>query len=85
MNFAPWRAAWHSLRERAGFNSSGKWIILIGCTLATLFWILAFENTSASAVFTSFAAIFVRPLFLGGLVWVIGWIIEGFHSPPSRN
>jgi uncharacterized membrane protein len=63
----------------------GKWIILIGCTLATLFWILAFEKSTASAVFTSFAAIFVRPLFLGVIVWAIGWIIEGFQSPPSRN
>jgi uncharacterized integral membrane protein len=63
----------------------GKWIILIGCTLATLFWILAFQNTSASAAFISFAVIFMPPLFLGGIVWVVGWIIEGFQNPPSRN
>ena len=63
----------------------GKWIILIGCTLATLFWILALTNTSAPAAFAYFALMFVPPLFLGGIVWVVGWIIEGFQSPPSRN
>jgi hypothetical protein len=63
----------------------GKWIILIGCTVATLFWTFGMTNTTASAAFISFVVIFVPPLFFGGIVWVVGWIIEGFQSPPSRN
>jgi hypothetical protein len=63
----------------------GKWIMLIGCTLATLFWTFEVKNTSASVAFTSLALMLVPPLLLGGIVWVVGWIIEGFQSPPSRN
>ena len=63
----------------------GKWIMLIGCTLVTLFWTFEVKNTAASAAFTSLAVMLVPSLFLGGIVWVIGWIIEGFQSPPSQN
>ncbi len=67
-------------------QSIGKWIILIGCTLAGISWFLAANRSAApAAAFGFFLFMFVPSLFLGGIIWAIGWIIEGFQRPPSGN
>ena len=54
----------------------GKLMMLLGATLATLIWIL---TGPASSIFT-LLLLLPGPVLLGGLVWALGWILEGFYG-----
>jgi len=40
----------------------------------------ALSKTSAQEAFAYFVVTFVPPLFVGGIVWVVGWISKAFRA-----
>jgi hypothetical protein len=61
----------------------GKWIIIIGSIAAVVLWVVAmlFYQPKINPV-AQLIAFLLPPLILGGLIWIFGWIIEGFTMEP---
>jgi hypothetical protein len=62
---------------------TGRLIVLIGITLGVLYTLLAFRGMSLYSAVLYGASIAIRVVVFGGLVWVAGWIAEGFTSPDA--
>jgi hypothetical protein len=62
---------------------TGRLIVLLGITLGALYTIMAFRGMSLYSAVLYGASVAVRVVAFGGLVWVAGWIAEGFTSPDA--
>jgi hypothetical protein len=59
---------------------AGKMIGLLGCTLTTIFWIIATNNMSVAAAFGVLFFWLLPSLAIGIIIWIAGWVIEGFKA-----
>lgn len=60
---------------------TGKVIILIGITLGVMTWVILFNfpQLLTAGILIAGPALYVAAL--GGLVWAVGWIVQGFNQP----
>ena len=63
----------------------GKFIILIGCTLDVLIWMFLFGGRAGAAGLFYLALMLITPVAFGGIVWALGWILEGYKQPPRSD
>ncbi len=62
-------------------RTAGKLVCLVGVTLAVLYWLIVFGGASPRQSF-ALLPFFVLPALVPGIVvWLIGWVIEGFGKP----
>ena len=61
---------------------TGKLIILIGITLGMMTYVVlfGFPRVLSSGILIG-APIAFYVAGLGGLVWAVGWIVQGFNQP----
>ena len=59
---------------------AGKLVALLGCTLTTLFWIPATNEMGVGPAFGILFFWLLPSLALGGIIWIAGWMIEGFKN-----
>jgi hypothetical protein len=62
----------------------GKLIILIGCTIVVLLWLSLF-GAHGNMGLVELLVMLMTPATLGGLVYALGWILEGYNQPPHSN
>ena len=65
----------------------GKRIMLFGTLAAVVFWLLetfVLRDGRSIAPFELLILI-INPLLLGGALWVIAWIVEGFLTSSSHE
>ena len=62
----------------------GKFIILIGCTIAVVVW-LSFFGIHGSFGLVELVIMLITPVAFGGVVWALGWILEGYNQPPHSQ
>jgi hypothetical protein len=60
----------------------GKLVLVLGSLCALVLWVFA-EATGGAKVgpFEQLVAFLFLPLFFGGILWICGWILEGFLKP----
>ena len=60
----------------------GKYVLAVGSLCGIVLWVIA-EATGKTKVgpFEQLVAFMFLPLFFGGVVWIFGWILEGFLKP----
>ncbi len=61
----------------------GKLIILISCTIAVIAWLLILNTRSVELLWL--VSLFITPVAFGGLIYALGWILEGYSLPPRHN
>ena len=61
---------------------AGKLLALIGSTIAFFWWLLTTWNTATPAKIGLLVVDIVPALALGAVIWIAGWVVEGFvrHS-----
>ena len=64
---------------------AGKLVALIGCTIAVLWWLLLAWNTATPGRFVWLALILLAPVTLGAIIWLLGWVIDGFQKDRHPN
>jgi hypothetical protein len=62
----------------------GKFILLIGCTIDVLVWLFLFSTMGSASLFY-LALMLITPVAFGGLVYALGWILEGYSLPPRST
>jgi len=60
---------------------TGKVIILIGITLGVMTWVIVFNVPQLLTAEILIAVPALSVAALGGLVWGVGWILQGFNQP----
>ena len=60
----------------------GKLIILISCSIAVIAWLLIFNTRSVELLWL--VSLLITPVAFGGLVYALGWILEGYSQPPHE-
>ncbi len=60
----------------------GKFVLVVGSLCAFTLWVVA-EATGKTKVgpLEQLIAFLFLPLFFGGILWLVGWILEGFLKP----
>jgi hypothetical protein len=60
----------------------GKFVLALGSLCAVILWVVA-EATGKTKVgpLEQLVAFLFLPLFFGGILWICGWILEGFLKP----
>ncbi len=62
-------------------RTAGKLVCLAGATVAVLYWVLFFGGASPGHSFAFLPLLVLPALIPGIIVWLIGWVIEGFGRP----
>ena len=61
----------------------GKFIILIGCTIAVITLLIIFNTRSVELLWLAY--LLITPVAFGGFVYALGWILEGYSQPPQSE
>ena len=60
----------------------GKFVLVLGSLCAFVLWVVAEARGSAKVgALEQLIAFLFLPLFFGGILWICGWILEGFLKP----
>jgi hypothetical protein len=90
--YDPWFSVSETLRRLMGATEGAKRIkrvgiyaMAIGSLLGVGTWCFGLiAGTTKVGIVQSLIVLLALPLFFGGVIWVLGWIIEGFTQPPTR-
>jgi len=74
--------AWQEGAQR--IKTVGKFIILISCTIGVVVWRVLFRAQGGIGL-VELMVVLITPVTLGGLVYALGWILEGYQRPPSHH
>ncbi len=63
-------------------RTAGKLVCLAGATVAVLYWLMFLGGLRSPGISFPFLPLLVLPALIPGIiVWLIGWVIEGFGRP----
>jgi multisubunit Na+/H+ antiporter MnhG subunit len=74
--------AWQEGAER--IKTVGKFLTLIGSTIVVLVW-LSFFAARGGFGLVELLLMLITPVTFGGIVWALGWILEGYNQPPRSH
>ena len=64
---------------------AGKFVGLIGCTIAVVLWMANVRHTESAVAFAMLPWMVLPPIAVGAIVWSVGWIIDGFSKPRGER